>query len=102
VARTLDAEAKSEFQRHLETCSKCREAVAAQEAVWSALDAWHPVAGDSLIAMLESVVDRALSPAQGEPDNAEIGRKRLLAKMSPPGKAVQAFAARPRARKSVL
>jgi len=43
VARTLDADADSGFQRHLATCSKCREAVAAQEAVWSALDAWHPV-----------------------------------------------------------
>ena len=43
VARTLGAEADSEFQRHMGTCSKCREAVAAQEAVWSALDAWGPV-----------------------------------------------------------
>jgi anti-sigma factor RsiW len=43
VARTLDAEADSEFQRHLGTCAKCRKAVAAQEAVWSALDAWHPI-----------------------------------------------------------
>jgi anti-sigma factor RsiW len=43
VARTLDAEADSEFQRHMGTCSNCREAVAAQEGVWSALDAWHPV-----------------------------------------------------------
>jgi anti-sigma factor RsiW len=43
VAQTLEAEADSDFQRHLGTCAKCREAVAAQEAVWSALDAWHPI-----------------------------------------------------------
>lgn len=43
VARTLDAEVDSEFRRHLGTCSACREAIAAQEAVWSALDAWQPI-----------------------------------------------------------
>jgi anti-sigma factor RsiW len=43
VARTLDAETDSEFQRHLGACTKCREAVDAQEAVWSALDGWRPV-----------------------------------------------------------
>jgi anti-sigma factor RsiW len=43
VARTLDAEADSEFQRHMGNCPQCREAVAAQQAVWSALDAWLPV-----------------------------------------------------------
>jgi anti-sigma factor RsiW len=43
VAQTLDAETDSEFRRHLGACTKCREAVAAQEALWSALDAWHPV-----------------------------------------------------------
>jgi len=43
VAGTLDAETDSEFQRHMGTCPKCRDAVAAQEALWSALDAWGPV-----------------------------------------------------------
>jgi anti-sigma factor RsiW len=43
VARTLDAETDSEFQRHMGTCSNCRDAVAAQQGVWSALEAWHPV-----------------------------------------------------------
>jgi len=43
VARTLDAETEAEFRRHLELCCACREAVAAQQAVWSALDAWRAI-----------------------------------------------------------
>lgn len=43
VARTLDARVRSGFQRHMLACSRCRECVAAQITVWSALDAWHPV-----------------------------------------------------------
>ena len=43
-ARTLDPEKQSELEQHLASCAKCRELAAAQRAVWSALDAWPPVA----------------------------------------------------------
>ena len=34
---------RPDFRRHLVSCDVCREMVAAQEAVWSALDEWrHP------------------------------------------------------------
>jgi len=62
----------------------------------------HPVAGDSLIPMFESMVDRAFSPTPAEPDSGEIRAKRLVAKISAPTKAVQSFSARSRARKSVF
>ena len=32
------------LREHLETCSACREFVAAQDAVWRALDVWEPPA----------------------------------------------------------
>jgi len=65
-------------------------------------EARHPVAGDSLIPMFESMVDRAFSPTLGEPESTETGGKRLLAKLSPPGKAVQPFPSRSRARNSAV
>jgi anti-sigma-K factor RskA len=39
VARTLDSGSEAAFERHLESCASCREMVAAQRAVWSALEA---------------------------------------------------------------
>jgi anti-sigma-K factor RskA len=43
TARTLDADARAGFARHLETCAECRQGVADQQAVWSALEEWQPV-----------------------------------------------------------
>jgi anti-sigma-K factor RskA len=44
AARTLDAEAQAEFERHLQSCANCRELAARQCEVWSALEEWHPPA----------------------------------------------------------
>ncbi len=41
-ARKLAPEAEAAFVRHMASCSKCREMASAQQAVWSALDAWTP------------------------------------------------------------
>ena len=41
-ARTLDADQDAAFERHMLSCAGCRELAAAQQAVWSALDAWTP------------------------------------------------------------
>lgn len=41
-ARTLDADGRAAFERHMLSCAGCRELAAAQQAVWSALDAWTP------------------------------------------------------------
>ncbi|HTA69570.1 MAG TPA: zf-HC2 domain-containing protein [Bryobacteraceae bacterium] len=48
VARTLDSGSEAAFERHLESCASCREMVAAQRAVWSALEALpaHPVSSN--------------------------------------------------------
>jgi anti-sigma factor RsiW len=46
-ARTLAPDKEAELERHLSSCAKCRELAAAQRAVWSALDAWPPVAVSS-------------------------------------------------------
>jgi hypothetical protein len=43
AARTLDARAEAAFERHLKSCGICGEAVAAQQAVWDALDEWCSV-----------------------------------------------------------
>jgi anti-sigma factor RsiW len=37
-AGRLDPETEAAFERHLASCTACREAVAAQNLVWSALD----------------------------------------------------------------
>jgi anti-sigma factor RsiW len=37
-ARTLDSEAAAAFERHLDSCTACCKLVAAQKAVWAALD----------------------------------------------------------------
>jgi anti-sigma factor RsiW len=42
TARSLDARAHAEFERHLRSCATCAEAVAEQQAVWEALDEWAP------------------------------------------------------------
>jgi anti-sigma factor RsiW len=41
-ARTLPPDEAAAFERHLPVCASCRELAAAQQAVWSALDAWKP------------------------------------------------------------
>ncbi len=46
-ARTLRPEKAAEFEQHLASCAKCRELAAAQQAVWTALDTWSPVAVSS-------------------------------------------------------
>ncbi len=38
VAGTLDARMELEFQKHIESCDGCWNAVAGQKAVWAALD----------------------------------------------------------------
>jgi len=41
-ARTLTPDQAAAFERHMLSCAGCREMAAAQQAVWSALDAWTP------------------------------------------------------------
>lgn len=41
-ARTLAPDQAAAFQRHMLSCAGCRELAAAQQTVWSALDAWTP------------------------------------------------------------
>lgn len=41
-ARTLAPDRAAAFERHMLSCAGCRELAAAQQAVWSALDAWTP------------------------------------------------------------
>jgi hypothetical protein len=55
----------------------------------------HPVEGDSLIPMFESMVDRAFSPTKREPERAEVST-------SVPGKAPASFSPRVVRRSSVL
>jgi len=43
AARTLNAHAEADFERHLESCAVCRELAAQQRAVWSVLEEWHPL-----------------------------------------------------------
>ncbi len=43
AARTLDSRAQVAFERHLKSCGVCAEAVAAQQALWQALDQWRSV-----------------------------------------------------------
>jgi anti-sigma factor RsiW len=38
VARRLNAETRAKFQQHIATCAQCVDALAAQGAVWTALD----------------------------------------------------------------
>ena len=51
----------------------------------------YPGAGDSLIPMFESMVDRAFSRTPVEPERVEVKDKRILHKMSLPGKAAPSF-----------
>jgi hypothetical protein len=60
-------------------------------------DLRHPGAGDSLIPMFESMVDRAFSRAPQEIERREIEDKFLVHKMSAPGKTTSSFSS-PRAR----
>lgn len=41
-ARSLDPEQTAQMDKHLAVCAECREWAAAQQAVWSAMDAWVP------------------------------------------------------------
>lgn len=43
TAQSLDACAQAEFERHFRSCEICAAAVAEQQAVWDALDAWAPI-----------------------------------------------------------
>lgn len=47
-ARKLNAQDAAGMERHLDACVECREFVAGQRAVWSALDTWEapPVSAD--------------------------------------------------------
>ena len=42
AAGTLEPAAEIAFERHLESCARCRRLSAQQGAVWSALEAWRP------------------------------------------------------------
>jgi hypothetical protein len=57
-------------------------------------DLRNPVAGDSLIPMFESMVDRAFSRAPQELERREIEDKYLVHKMSGPGKTTPSFSPR--------
>jgi anti-sigma factor RsiW len=48
TARRLDAASAAIFEQHIDGCPACREFADAQQAVWSALDAWEaaPVSPD--------------------------------------------------------
>jgi hypothetical protein len=54
----------------------------------------HPVAGDSLIPMFESMVDRAFSRTPRESEGGVIEDQHVLHKMSVPAKIAPSFAAR--------
>jgi hypothetical protein len=54
----------------------------------------YPVAGDSLIPMFESMVDRAFSHTPTEPERGEMEDKRRVHKMSVPDKIKSSFSAR--------
>jgi anti-sigma factor RsiW len=41
VERKLTPDVAAAFERHLDACPACREAVGAQQTVWAALDAWN-------------------------------------------------------------
>jgi len=41
-ARTLAPDQAAAFERHMLSCGACHELAAAQQHVWSALDAWTP------------------------------------------------------------
>jgi hypothetical protein len=41
TARSLDPRAQAAFEHHLKSCGACGEVVAAQRAVWEALDEWR-------------------------------------------------------------
>jgi hypothetical protein len=43
AARTLDPRARAAFERHIEACAVCAEALAGQQALWQALDQWREV-----------------------------------------------------------
>ncbi|HLH00399.1 MAG TPA: zf-HC2 domain-containing protein [Bryobacteraceae bacterium] len=43
AAGTLDPAARAEFGQHVISCGSCRELLAQQSAVWSALDQWQPL-----------------------------------------------------------
>jgi hypothetical protein len=57
-------------------------------------DVRHPAAGDSLIPMFEQMVDRAFSGTPREPERAEVEEKRLVHKVSIPGKSPTSFSSR--------
>ena len=44
LAGKLDSESAALLERHLEQCPSCRETLAAQQAVWDALEEWEPEA----------------------------------------------------------
>jgi len=54
----------------------------------------YPVAGDSLIPMFESMVDRAFSRTPREPERGEMEDKQRVHKMSVPDKITASFSAR--------
>jgi len=54
----------------------------------------HPVAGDSLIPMFESMVDRAFSRTPSEPERGEVEDKHIVHKMSVSEKAPALFTPR--------
>jgi len=43
VEGSLDRIAERAFERHLDTCQRCREMAASQRELWAALDSWAPV-----------------------------------------------------------
>jgi anti-sigma factor RsiW len=48
AARTLDPDEEADFERHLDSCARCRELANQQRAVWLALGEWRalPVSPD--------------------------------------------------------
>ena len=43
IEGSLDSVAQVAFQRHLQTCGRCRELMQAQQELWAALDSWTPL-----------------------------------------------------------
>ena len=69
IARSLDARAHDDFERHLRSCEMCAAAVAEQQAVWDALDEWAPIE-------VSAGFDRALQARMAQ--EAESGWRGLI------------------------
>jgi anti-sigma factor RsiW len=71
-ARRLAPQQQIELERHLNTCSRCRQMAEAQRTVWSALDSWSP-------SVVSPAFDATLFRRIATEDRAEWWRRLLPA-----------------------